>query len=173
MSSPEGHEKLRFALALRKHVAATERLQPQEDVRDDIVSSGVIEATEPPPKKRTLLSFLPFQKPIVSYALAAAVLLILVGGSLVVLRNWQSPARSGPVFAIELAPGVLTRDGGETPSFVVPADSRAVRLQLDLPKDEYPSYELVLLDADGHTLLTKKDTQGSIRRRSTGLACGN
>jgi hypothetical protein len=156
MSSPKGHEKLRFALALRKHVATIEVAQSREELRADKVLSKTIEADEPPPKKRTFLTFLPFQNPMVSHALAAVVLLFIVGASWMVWRTGLSP-RSGPVFAIELAPSVMTRDIGETPTFVVPTDRRPVRLQLDLAEDEYPSYEVVLLNANGRTLSTKKN----------------
>ncbi len=157
MSAPDRQGKLRFARALKKLVRPVVASQTLEDSQAGRESELVSKAAEPKPKKRSFFEFFPFQNPIVSYALAAALVIVVSGVFWMGWRNWQGPSRSGPVFAIELSPQGITRDGGELQAFVVPPTSVAVRLQLDLAENKYSAYEVLLLDDDGRTLLTKKD----------------
>lgn len=159
MSAPERHEKLRFAQAFRKRVAAEQSTQSREVSVGERPGEPAAEVAEPPPKKRPFFWFLPFESPIVTYALAAVILLVIGGVSWVVWKNWTATT-PGKVLAIELAPSSMTRDlGGDTEikKFAIPVDTDTVRLQLDLPKDEYPSYEVILQDANLRPLLTSKN----------------
>lgn len=158
MSTPERREKLRFARALKKRVSAFEAVQPDEDSSSQGALEPASEVAEPPPRKRSFFSFLPFQNPIVSYALVAAMLLVVGAISWVAWKNWN-PSGPGKVLAIELVPGSMTRDWGdaETRKFTIPSDTETIRLQLNLPQDEYSSYEVVLQDANLRPLLTNRN----------------
>jgi hypothetical protein len=56
--------------------------------------------------------------------------------------------------AIELTPTPATRGSSEVKQLGLTPDLETVRLQLDLPKNEYPSYEAVLLDSSLRPVLT-------------------
>lgn len=153
MSAPERHEKVRFARALKKYVSAEAANQPQEFSTAAQSAEDVSENTEARRQRRPFFSFLPWQDPIVSYSLAAAVILVLVGVSWTVWKN--SPTRDpGKVLAVTLTAG-LSRSEGETKSLVIPADTGTVRLELLLTDHQYQGYEATLLDSEGRTLTTK------------------
>ena len=156
MAAPERHEKMGFARALKKFVSIESAAQPHE-FPSQLADDGSVK-NETRRERGAFFSFLPFQNPIVSYALAAAVILVLVGVSWIAWKNW-SPAVPGKVLAIELAPGSMTRDLGvaETKIFTIPADTDTVRLQLDLPQVEYPTYEAVVQNVNLGQVLTKKN----------------
>jgi hypothetical protein len=111
-----------------------------------------------PPQRRGNLSFLPFSNPIISYSMAAAILLIAVGASWVVINNWrkQTQPQPGNVYVVSLTPG-LTRGSGEITKLIIPPKSDDVRLQLPLPDNQYQSYKAVLQDSNGDILLTKNN----------------
>lgn len=153
MSAPERNEKMRFARALRKAANAESAAQAQEDSITDQGLEAVLDVAEPPPKSRPF-TFLPFQTPIVSYALAALLLLGVVGVSWLVWKSLRT-REPGNVLAVVLTPGLTRDEGGETKRIVVPADTGTVRLQLLLTNNQYQVYEATLLDSDGRTL-TKK-----------------
>jgi hypothetical protein len=159
MLAPERQGKARFARTLKKYVSVAGAAMPHKDITAEESSEDVSEVAAPPPKK-TFFSFLPFRNPIVSYSLAAAILLVVGGVSWVVFRNWGNPAprEPGKVLAVTLTPG-LTRDGGEIKKISVPPGTDTVQLQLALPSHEYQSYEAVLQDAEGRTLMTKKNVK--------------
>src|SRR5438552_4138214 len=73
LSTPERHEKLRFARALRRYVSAAVEAEPATTAQ------------------RTRLQFLSAslrgRHPVMAYSLAAALLLVL--GGTVIFRNWQ------------------------------------------------------------------------------------
>jgi hypothetical protein len=151
--APEHQEKLRFARALQKRVAAEEALPVQEDSQQ--AGYAAVRVPQTPEKKRPLFSFLPFQRPAVSYAFATAILLVVVGVFWTAWRNSGKPTSPGNVFAVTLTPG-LTRGDSEAPNrILIPAAADTLRLQLPLAENRYQSYEAVLLDADDRTLTTK------------------
>lgn len=131
VSSPERHQKVRFARALKKHVA---------------VSAEEVSSPQP-------LSIFSLRRPVVPYAIAAA-LLVVLGVSYLLVRNGQGPGPSGRVLAIELTPGPTVRGGGEVKELVLAPDVGSVRLQLDLPTNEYQTYEAVLRDSSLRPVLT-------------------
>jgi hypothetical protein len=134
--SPERQQKVRFARALKKHVS---------------VNADQSEPAAPP----SVVNF-PVRKPVIPYAIAAAIL-VLVGGSFLLLKYWQGPASGGRVLAIELTPGPVTRGEGEVKAFSLAPDVGSVRLQLDLPENEYQTYEAVVRDSSLRTVATARD----------------
>ena len=137
VSSYERQQKVRFARALRKRVSVTQTAR--------LVS---------PPRS----SFFPFR---ISYAVAAATVLIIVGGSLLLLYR-RSLSPSGRVLAIELTPAPATRDVSEVKQFGLTPDIGSVHLQLDLADNEYQSYEAVLRDSSLRSMHTAKNLKPQI-----------
>ena len=137
VSSYERQQKVRFARALRKRVLVTETAR--------LVS---------PPRS----SFFPFR---ISYAVAAATVLIIVGGSLLLLYR-RSLSPSGRVLAIELTPAPATRDVSDVKQFSLTPDIGSVHLQLDLAENEYQSYEAVLRDSSLRSMHTAKNLKPQI-----------
>jgi hypothetical protein len=136
VSSPERQQKVRFARALKKYVS--------------------VNADEDEPVSHRSASIFSFRRPVIPYAIAAAII-VVVGLAFLLPRYMQGP--SGRVLAIELTPGPLTRGGGEVKEFSVAPDVGSVRLQLDLPKNEYQTYEAIVRDAslrDVHTATNLK-----------------
>ena len=162
--APERQQKLRFARSLKKYVSSVGTAQPLEDTAIDESSAGVEEVDEPPSGKRPVFSFLPFGSPIVSYALAAAILLIVGSASWVVFRNWRTPAphEPGKVFAVVLRPG-LTRDEGEgIKKIPIPPGTNTVQLQLQIAgSDQYLSYRALLQTTEGVEILKASDLKAS------------
>lgn len=136
VSSPERQQKVRFARALKKYVS---------------VSAGQDESDSPP----AVVNF-PSRKPFIPYAIAAAIL-VVVGGSFLLAKYWQGPAGGGRVLAIELTPAPTTRGAGVVTEFSIAPDVGSVRLQLDLPKNEYQLYEAVVRDSSLRTVHTARD----------------
>jgi hypothetical protein len=149
--APERQERVRFARTLKKYMSAAAVSQSHEDTATEESSEHASEVAEPPPKKRPFFSFLPFQNPIISYSLAAAMILIVGGVSWVIFKNWKSPVprEPGKVLAVELTPG-LTRDGGEMKKIAIPPGTNTVQLDLKIASvDQYQSYRAVLQTTDG------------------------
>jgi anti-sigma factor RsiW len=148
LRAPERQEQLRFGHLLSRYVSAH---------RPEVAAEA--EAKLPPvvvtSKRASFLSRLLPPSPALAFSLGCALLVLLVGGFWAVNRILQPTSGPGTVWAIELTPG-LTRDGGDTRKFAVPANTGTVRLQLDLAEDQYQSYEAILQDAEGRTLTTTK-----------------
>lgn len=146
LSAPERQQKVRFASNLKRYIgtAATTRSQAHVVARDSAPFST--DAPKSRLKKRPFLSFLPFNNPLVSYSLAATVLLVALGASWVAIRNWrnQTPHEPGNVLAVVLAPG-LTREGGEIKKVQIHTDFDTLRLHLELPANEYESFRAAIL----------------------------
>ena len=147
VSSSERQKKVRFARALRKRVSVA--AEPAETAR--VVST---------PRSPSIFAFL--RSPLVSYATAAAILIVVGGSFLLVSRYWQSPAVNGRVLAIELIPTPATRDGSEVKQFTLTQDIESVRLQLDLLANEYQSYEVVLRDSSLRTVMTSTNLKPQV-----------
>ena len=160
MLAPERQQKARFARNLKKYVSSLGTAQPYEDTANVESSAGEAEVTEPPAKKGPAFSFLPFGNPIVSYALAAAILLIVGVTSWVVFKNWRAPAphEPGRVLAVVLTPG-FTRDQGEGIKRIsIPPGTDTVQLQLQIAgADQYQSYRALLQTTEGEEKLEAND----------------
>src|SRR2546421_3377191 len=149
LADPESRNKLRLGRALDRHLSdqPLERHQPG------------------------LFPFLPFRNPIVSYSLAAAVLVIVGVVSWVAFRTWRNsiPRESGQVLAIELTPGI-TRDGGEIKKIAVPPGNDSVRFDLRILKaDEYQRYRAVLYTAEGSEKFRSDDLRTTPMNSGVGV----
>ena len=167
LSTPERVEKLRFARAFKKKInaaTASESSQPGTPVEPDASSW-----------KQWLPTFLQRARyPVLSLSLAAALLLLVVGGSLwFIIRSQRATeiaANRGPsssnLFAVTLTPGAV-RDAGEMKRVVIPDNADVVQLRLELATDEYPSYRAMLLTDDGREIFTgdrlKAEMAGNVK----------
>jgi hypothetical protein len=125
LSTPSRLEKLRFAKAVRGHLATHAQSKKQT-------------------KTSPLVSF--FRNPVLTYAVAFAAILLIVSVSWIALRNSRGP---GSTVTLTLTPG-LTRSGGSENSVKIPPDADTVRVQLVLADDEsYQSYNAVFESVDG------------------------
>ncbi|MDT4955095.1 MAG: hypothetical protein QOJ02_3233 [Acidobacteriota bacterium] len=159
LSTPERRQKLNFARALRKYIQLNE---PAGTISSD--------ASEQSPSfwKRFLPSFLRARHPALSFSLATALLLVLVGVTWVAVKNLRqqnNPGQENPdnVLAITLTPGAL-RGTGTLERVVIPARVETVRLQLKLPSDEYKTYSATVKVVGGQEIFTadnlKAETTG-------------
>src|SRR5438552_4684687 len=138
LADPESRNKLRLGRALDRHLSAQSLERRQ----------------------KALFPFLPFRNPIVSYSLAAAVLVIVGVVSWIAFRALRNstPREPGKILAIELTPG-LTRDEGEIKKFAISPETDLVEFELRIVSvDQYQSYRAVL-----------QTTEGLERFRSDGL----
>ena len=144
VSSSERQRKVRFARALRKCVSvAAEENQLSPTEAEPFLEPAETTRLVSTPRSSSIFSFKRY--PLTSYA-TAAILIVVVGSSLLLVRYWRSPAVNGRVLAIELIPTPATRDGSEVKEFTLTPDIESVRLQLDLLTNEYQSYEVLLRD---------------------------
>lgn len=163
LPAPERRRKLRFGRALRKYMDLVGISESLEGHAAEYLPDEKPDVAKPPPK-RGPLAFLPFSNPILSYSLAAVVVLIIFAFSWLALQNLRTPSRNpGNVLAVALEPG-LNRDSGQIKKFTIPNNSDVVRFQLALSDDQYQSYETVLQDDVGQVLITKRD----LKRQSDG-----
>lgn len=161
LAAPEHQEKLRFARAFRKYVAAESGVRTQKGAAVPLSETETVEFPRPKtsrPTESRWLGFLPIRNPIYGYAMTAAVLLLVVGGSWVAWRNLNSgQGNPGRVLSFVLTPGLSRGDAYGGNRLVVPADTGTVRLQLLLTGDRHESYEATLIDAEARTLTTKRN----------------
>lgn len=140
LSTPERRRKLNFARALRKYIEVSEPAKPQTLV-SRAKSNGFWKSVLPP--------FLRVQHPAISFSLAVALLLLVIGVTWVAVKNLRQQNQSeaedpNTVLAVTLTPGAV-REMGERETAVVVTDRiKIVRLQLKLPMDEYQSYRAAL-----------------------------
>ena len=151
--SPERRQKIRFARALKKYVSAGENEEQEDPIEIEAVPEPVVVTPFP----RSRLRIFPFRSQVVSSLAAAMVLIVVVGSGLILMRVWQTQQGGGRVLAVELSPAPATRGEGEVKQINLAPDVGSVRLQLDLPKNEYPSYEATVRDSSLRTVFTTKD----------------
>jgi len=140
MTTPERHEKLRFGRGLKKYVNQAGAVR---------ASATITEPAEPSPSKRGWFSFLPWQNPTLSYSLAAALVVILIGGVIAIIWNVGiRPQPPGRLLAIELTSG-LSRGDDQIKTFsVTSAETVELDLRID-PSYDYQRYRGVLQTVDG------------------------
>jgi len=151
--SPERQQKVRFARALKKYVSAGDEEEQENPIEIEAVPERG--AVTPFPGSRPKI--FPFRNQVVASLAAALVLIVVVGGGLILMRVWQTQRGTGRALAVELSPRPATRGEGEVKQLSLAPDVGSVRLQLDLPKNEYPSYEAAVRDSSLRTVLTTKD----------------
>lgn len=154
--TPDRQLKVRFGQALNKYVSVAGAAHSVEDLTPEKSSEGAIDVAKPPPKK-PFFSLLPIRNPILSYSLAAAVVLVVCGVSWVVLRNWRNPApyEPGKVLTVVLTPG-LTRGDGEIKRITLNPDTGTVQLRLNLMRGDLTSYRVTVL-LDGRSPIWTRD----------------
>ncbi|HEX8180049.1 MAG TPA: hypothetical protein VF525_10945 [Pyrinomonadaceae bacterium] len=148
MATPARQQKLRFARTFRRYVAAH-------------APAPLGKKTEHPNSARlNFRAALMGLNPRVGLALAAGLLLCVLGGSWLLFRQGPNtddiPRAGARIVAVELSPG-LTRADGELTRASVPAGTDYVQLRLALPVNEYQSYRGEIIAADGRVLLTRDD----------------
>jgi hypothetical protein len=156
---PQRQEQLRFARALRKYVTFAGNSEAPEP--SAVVPQKDLEVAQPP-SKRSLFSFFPVTNPLVSYSLMAAMLLMVGGISWALFNAWkqQQTPQPGSVLAVILTPG-LTREGGEIKRITIPPGTGVVRLQLELPKNDYNNYRVRVVSVDRTDVWSGNNIQAS------------
>ena len=161
LAAPEHQEQLRFARTFTKYVGAESAVRPQESPAVSLSERETIEFPQPKtslPTKSRWFGFLPVRNPVYGYALAAALVLVVVGVTWLGWRNLNSgPRDPGRVLSFVLTPGLSRGDAEGSNKLTVPGDTGTVRLQLLLPENRHESYEASLVDAEGRTLTTNKN----------------
>ena len=162
--SSERQQKVRFARILRKYVSAEASRHGQErsashrttDQRADAPAKPSRSAADIESKPRWF-GFLPIRSPTLAYALAAVLVLIVVGGGWWATRTFWTSHEPGNVFSVMLTPGLTRGDQQESAAVAVASDVDTLRLQLLIPDNRYNSYEASLIDAEGRVLATKNN----------------
>jgi hypothetical protein len=163
LQAPERRKKLRFGRALHKYVDLVGTSESLEDTAAEGVADNKPGVAKPPPT-RGVLSFLPFSNPLVSYSLAAGMLLVVVGASWIAFKTWrqQTSQQPGNVYVVTLTPG-LTRDSGELKRLAIPPGTDTVQLRLVLKSDESQSYRAELLTSDRASVLAIDDLKSQVQ----------
>lgn len=139
LSAPERQQKLRFARALHKYVNSAEASGLQQHLGAEGICQDVAQ-------KKNFFPLLFVTTPAVSYALAAAILLMMGSVSWIVFHKWRQQ-QPGNTYIVTLTPG-LVRDAGETKKITAPPGTDTLRLRLELPINEYESFRAALLNEE-------------------------
>lgn len=161
LSTPERQQKLRFARTFKKYLnVAASTKAVAADAADSSRASVVDSARQTPPPARARQKYLPSffdaPRPAWSFALAAALLVFVFGGSWWLLNKSSgddTSARRGTgagVFAVTLTPG-LARDSSATKRLEIPSGTETVRLRLETD-GTHATYEARLETFDGREL---------------------
>jgi len=155
LHSPGRQQQLRFAGALKKYVASEVATQSHEEPAVMELTDDHVAVIGPPPGQWRLFSLLHIQSPVVGFALAAAVLVVVFGSAWVMVRNWSQRPQREPhdILAQVLTPGLSRDDRAGIKKFDIPAGKDTVRLQMDLAADDYQVYRALLQDAAGTVIL--------------------
>jgi hypothetical protein len=155
----ERQQKVRFARAFRKYVNPASARESTRIVSAQTSQPEVMQSAARPGKKGSFLSFLGIPQPIVAYSLAAVVVLIAFGVSLVVFRSLRGSTSHEPrnLATAVLTPGLTRDERGDINEVAVRPDTEAVRLELALYADQYQSYETELQDINGTSLMSRND----------------
>jgi hypothetical protein len=182
--TPERQRKMRFGKVFNKYVTTADSLPDEDPVTEDVPEEAR-DVPKPPPKpgydtflpSQTLpptpwnARFLPGQNPILSYSLAAALVLIVGTVSWLAWKNWReaAPRDPGKVYAVTLTPGLTTRsEGDDIKRISIPPDLGTLRLRLQLTGDDYPSYRATLV-RDGQSKVWTGDHLPALNDAGTKL----
>jgi hypothetical protein len=160
LSTPERYQKLNFARALRKYIELNEPARvPDSKAKEEAPAFW----------KRFFNSFP--RHPALSFSLATALLLLVVGVTWIALKNRgrsSNPGGENPntVLAVTLTPGA-TRGDGAIERVVIPAGVETIRLQLNLPAAEYESYSAVVKVVGGREIYAEDNLKAE--RSAEGL----
>lgn len=141
LAAPERREKLRFTRNLKKYV---KRAAPP-----------VVVEMKPP-------SF--WSRPVVTYSLAAAVVLVVALVGLTTIQIMNAPPHAGKTLAVELVPGLSRGDEG-VKQISVSTDTATVELQLRAPNiSGYQTYRAILQTAGGNEISRQDNLSASTDR---------
>lgn len=155
LTAPERRQKLRFARTFRRYVEKAAESSNQDSKAPSV--EPVQPRVDPIAKRPGLFSFLPFQNPIAAYALAAAVVIAVIGISWIGFNSLRrEPRGSGKVMAVSLTPGQIREDGA-TKSIAIAPETDSVQLNLEIPANEYQGYKAELLTSERESLLVRED----------------
>ncbi|HBB94600.1 MAG TPA: hypothetical protein DC054_04360 [Blastocatellia bacterium] len=169
--TPERHEKLRFARTLKRYITNNEPANTFESAALEISSAGKAESGSLR-RKRSGLWFLPWGNPIISYSVAAAVVVIFALVSVFIIRNLTNRGPSGPgrVWAVELTPG-RSRGEGEFKQITIPNGTDTVQFELKTAAaDGYRSYRAILQTPDGQELFKREALRSTLTANSATLS---
>jgi hypothetical protein len=159
---PERQRKFVFGRVFNR-LLDTAELAPDAAPLSEDVSEEIPDVPKPPPKlehdilprpvpspRPWYAAFLPSQNPILSYSLAAALVLVVGTVSWIALKNWRSagPQNPGKVLAVTLTPGLTRSEVNDIKRISVGPDVGTLRLRLQLTRDDYPNYRAALLSDD-------------------------
>lgn len=139
LKAPERQQKLRFSKTFKRYIksAGTEG-----------TSEGAGSVSQAFSARDYLSRLTRVRSPVVTFSLAATLLVLLSGVSWVLVRRVMTPRGAHNSLVVRLTPK-LVRDAGETNRILIPADVNTVRLQLALPDDDYKTYRAALRSSGG------------------------
>jgi anti-sigma factor RsiW len=152
VSSAERKRKVRFARAFRKYISVTEVSADEESVPVPSEIPAYVSSTG-----SSVVRVFPFGRSALTYAMAASILIVIGVISLFFAGYMQRQYGGGRVLAVELIPAPATRGGNEVKQITLTPDVGSVRLQLDLPENDYQSYEATLRDSSTRSVLKVRD----------------
>ena len=162
--TPERQEKVRFSRTLKKYLHNAEPEHANDNVVEVAAAPVSVSVTDPGSVRSPFFSFLS-RNPILSYSVAAVVVLVIGAVTWMALKN---PVSQGPshVLAVTLTPG-LTREGGEITKISIPPGTDTLQLKLQLPKADYTSYRARLVAEDRSELWSADDLKPVLNNGTT------
>jgi hypothetical protein len=141
LATPERRQKVSFARTLKRYVMVAE-----------VAESPALDASNQAPAfwNRLIPATLHMKQPALRFSLAA-LLIIFLGVSWLVVKNLSPQNRVGQgsnAIVVTLAPGMV-RGAGELKRITLAPDVSTVQLQLELARDEYQSYQVVVQTVEG------------------------
>lgn len=141
LATPERRQKVSFAKSLKKYVTVAEVTElPTLGARNQEHAFW----------NRLIPANFHMKQPALRFSIAA-LLVIFLGVSWLVVKNLSPQNRAGQgsnVVAVALTPG-LVRGAGEIKRVTIAPDVSTVQLQLELARDEYQSYQAIVLTDEG------------------------
>jgi anti-sigma-K factor RskA len=159
LNTSERREKLRFARNLKKYVARAVSETAASTAVTQVVSEPPPVRALPTPPKATTWSWL-WTRPILSYSLVAAAVLVLAFAIVLIVNNLKpSQPGTGKVLAVELMPG-LSRGDERIKEIAIPPDIGIVQLQLRISNIAgYQIYRGLLQTNDGSEISRQDNLQ--------------
>src|SRR6266850_2176776 len=171
LASDERRRKVEFARALS--TVASEAEGPEKDARPAVVRTPIT-------WRDSLAAFVRVLSPAAKFAMAAAMLLIVFGGSWLLVQTYRSRSELAriraeqqaetlaqelerareqqtkpTILSLALLPGI-PRSGSARPKLVLPKSARLVRLQVGIePEDQYKNFRVELRGPRAQQVVTR------------------
>ena len=145
----ERQRKTRFARSLKQYLDGLEPALSEQPAGGARASDGATSTPDTVSGKRSFFSFFS-QYPVLSYSLAAALVLVVGAVSWTALRNPRTPIapESGPVLAVVLTPGLTRGEGDKSPRFQIPSGVSTLQLNLVLLSAAHQNYRAELITSE-------------------------